>query len=86
MGLSHRTINSSSQRGFQSPSLHLMPFCGSVEYVRYCFRLPRKQQNLPALLCAKKCQAYGYKSGAVDAFKDLKSVGLEKLRQKQTQW
>ncbi|XP_065911094.1 uncharacterized protein [Dysidea avara] len=47
----------------------------------YCLKLPGKQLNLSALLYAKKFRAYGYKSGAVDAFKELEAEGLGVLEE-----
>jgi len=47
-------------------------------------KLPGKQLNLSALLYAKKFRAYGYKSGALNAFKELESEGLGALEEVKT--
>jgi hypothetical protein len=42
----------------------------------HCLRLPGKQLNLTALLYAKKFRQFGYKKGALAAFKKQEESGL----------
>ena len=48
----------------------------SDEAPGFCLKLPGKRLNLTALLYAKKFRAYGYKPGAIDAFKALAADGV----------
>lgn len=50
----------------------------------YTLKLPGKRLNLSALLYAKKFRECDYKTGAIEAFKQLETTGLGTLEETKT--
>lgn len=50
--------------------------CGGSSAAGFCLKLPGKNLYLTPLLKAKKFRSYGYKTGAMSAFRELQTADL----------
>ena len=50
--------------------------CGGNSAAAFCQKLPGKNLYLSPLLKAKKFRSYGYKTGAISAFRELQTAEL----------
>ena len=55
--------------------------CGGSSAAAFCLKLPGKNLYLTPLLKAKKFRSYGYKTGAMSAFRELQNADLGKVEE-----